>query len=111
VTIPKIEFAVVDLDKIVNFLLNPHHPQNGGRAYFFSRFGYTDTDWERMAESLIQHAAEGEVVRLERTPYGKKYTVLGDLLAPGKRLSDVISVWIIKPDSPYPRFVTAHPNN
>ena len=110
-TIPNVEYAVVDSDKIVNFLLDPHHPKNGGRAYFFSRFGYTTANWEQMAEALVQHAEEGEVVSWEHTPYGEKYTVLGDLLAPSKRLSGVISVWIIKPASPYPRFVTAHPNN
>ena len=110
-TIPNIEYAVVESEKIVKFLLNPHHPQNGGRAYFFSRFGYTTANWEQMAASLVQHAEEGEVVSIEPTPYGEKFTIRGDLLAPSQWLTNVITVWIINPDTRYPRFVTAHPNN
>ena len=110
-TLPYIEYAVVESEKIIKFLLNPHHPQNGGRAYFFSRFGYTTDDWEQMAAALIQHAAEGDVVNIEPTPYGEKYTSLGDLLAPSQWLTDVITVWMINPYTRHPRFVTAHPNN
>jgi hypothetical protein len=66
-------------------------------------------DWQRLAEALLRHARENEVVETEETPHGKRYAVDGPLTAPDGTSLKVRTAWYINPGSDAPRFVTAHP--
>ena len=102
--------ATVPEKKITRYLLNPAHPAGGSKAAFFLRFGFTATDWHFLANALLRHARENDVVTTDRTAHGMRYAVDGKLLAPpdGTALN-VRSAWYIHPGSDGPRFVTAHP--
>jgi hypothetical protein len=107
--LPNIQTATVPERKVTHYLLNPAHPAGGSKAGFFLRFGFTLADWQRLAEALLRHATENEVVETERTPHGVRYVVDGPLTAPDGTSLNVRTAWYINPDSDAPRFVTAHP--
>jgi hypothetical protein len=39
--LPNAHLAIVDGETIVDYLLNPAHPDNGGKAKFFLALGFT----------------------------------------------------------------------
>jgi hypothetical protein len=41
---PNADLAVVDQDKVADYLLNPAHPENGGKAPFFLAQNTAHTD-------------------------------------------------------------------
>lgn len=95
--------------KVTHYLLNPAHPAGGSKASFFLRHGFTLAAWQRLAEALLRHAREHEVVATEQTPHGTRYIVDGPLAAPDGTGLNVRSAWYISPGDDAPRFVTAHP--
>src|SRR5437763_657434 len=107
--LPNAKSATVPERKVTHYLLNPAHPAGGSKASFFLRFGFTATEWQRLAEALLRHACENEVVVTEKTSHGMRYVVDGPLIAPDGRSLNIRSAWYIHPDSDAPRFVTAHP--
>ena len=107
--LPDSQRADIEREKITGYLLNPNHPDGGSKADFFSRFGFSRDDWQVLAEALISHGATHEVVETQRTRYGVKYTVIGDIDAPDGRSPQVKTVWQIDDGDDQPRLVTAHP--
>ncbi len=107
--LPNAELAVVPERKVTHYLLNPAHPAGGSKAWFFLRFGFTAAKWQQLAEVLLRHARENEVVATEPTPHGRRYVVDGPLLAPDGTELNIRSAWFIDAAGAAPRFVTAHP--
>jgi len=107
--LPDAELATVPERKVTHYLLNPGHPAGGSKAWFFLRFGFTVAEWQILAEALLRHARENEVVETEQTPHGRRYVVEGRLIAPGGAGLNVRSAWYIDAVGGAPRFVTAHP--
>ena len=107
--LPNAHLATVPEKKITRYLLNPAHPAGGSKAAFFLRFGFTATDWRYLANALLRHARENDVVATERTAHGMRYAVDGKLLAPDGTALNVRSAWYIHRTGEAPRFVTAHP--
>lgn len=107
--LPNSDKATVPEPKITRYLLNPAHPAGGSNAWFFLRFGFAVAEWRRLAEALLQHARENEVVETEQTRHGQRYAVDGPLIAPDGTILNVRSAWYIDAVGDAPRFVTAHP--
>lgn len=107
--LPNAGKATVPERKVTHYLLNPAHPAGGSKAQFFLRHGFTVTGWLRLAEALLCHAHEHEVVVTEQTPHGIRYVVDGPLDAPDGTRLNVRAAWYINPGGDAPRFVTAHP--
>ena len=42
--LPNADLAVVDREKITQYLLNPKHPDNGGKAVFFVALKFSRSD-------------------------------------------------------------------
>ena len=49
---PNADLAVVDQDKITDYLLNPAHLDNGGKAPFFLGLGFRRNGWQSLAAAL-----------------------------------------------------------
>jgi hypothetical protein len=107
--LPNAHLAAVPEAKVTRYLLNPAHPAGGSKATFFLRFGFTAARWQQLADALLRHARENEVVETEQTRHGTRYAVDGPLTAPDGTVLNVRSAWYIDPGSETPRFVTAHP--
>ncbi len=107
--LPNYERAVVPQAKIEDYLLAATHQTGHSKAKFFTRFGFSRDSWETLAESLLQHAANHEVAKVEPSPFGTRYVIEGELQTPVGRRPFVRSVWFVGEDENLTRFVTAYP--
>jgi len=64
--LPHLGMATVPERKITHYLLNPAHPAGGSKAAFFMRFGFVAQRWDILAEALLQHARDHEVIAEEQ---------------------------------------------
>lgn len=77
--LPNANKAVVVPEKIADYLLNSAHPDNGGKAEFFTRLGFQRDQWERLATALQALAQTAAVTLVSESPHGKKMLSLGRL--------------------------------
>src|SRR2546429_114493 len=80
--LPNADRAVVERAKIAEYLLNPEHPDNGGKAVFFVTLEFSRSDWDTFANALRKLALTADVTESMETVHGKKYIVDGELENP-----------------------------
>jgi hypothetical protein len=107
--LPNAGEAWVEEVKILRYLLSREHPEGGPKAKFFLGRGFTQADWEGMADALRHHAKNNLVVRKVTFPFGIKYTLDCNLPTPDKSNPCIRTVWEVRPDDERPRLITAHP--
>lgn len=69
--------AVVERQKLVDYLLNASHPDNGGKAKFFASLGFYAGDAEPLVAALQGVASEGDMVASAHSVHGEKHVVEG----------------------------------
>ncbi|MGH7116886.1 MAG: DUF6883 domain-containing protein [Stellaceae bacterium] len=74
----------------------------------FLSFGFSQANWGVLKYVLLSHPRTNAVKAQTTTSYGEKYLVSCSLMTPDGRNPCVVSVWIIEPPDPNPRFVTAY---
>lgn len=90
-------------------------PAQQGAPYWWSEsgfllhHGFTLEQWQVLAERLLHHAFENEVVASDENPHGVRYAVDGPLIAPTGKSLNIRTAWFINHGSETPRFITAHP--
>lgn len=107
--LPNGHLAVVEREKIVAYLLNPLHPDNGGKAAFFQNLGFKRDGWAALATALRTLAMTGELAKTVESVHGTKHVVDGRMQTPRGRSPMVRSVWIVDRGVEAPRLVTAYP--
>ena len=107
--LPHANAALVEREKIVDYLLNPAHRYGASKARFFCEFGFRADEWERLAEALREHGGTCEVVREVETGFGPRYVVEGELATPSGRRPRVRSVWQHDRGTVAPRLISAYP--
>lgn len=107
--LPSFQQVVIDRMKVVDYLLNSAHPDNGGKAAFFNGWGFAAADWTRFADAVRSMVASTQVIRVVQSTWGEKYVVDGPLTAPKGTTPVVRTVWIADRSSLAPRLVTAYP--
>lgn len=107
--IPNLDKAEIRRAKISDYLLSLIHPDGGGKAGFFTQFGFSSGEWEELVQALLRHATEHEIVKTEDSPYGLRYVVDGELQTPDGRTPNIRAVWFVESGEDSPRFVTAYP--
>jgi hypothetical protein len=106
--IPNHESAVVDRRKVVEYLLNAAHPENGGKAAFFASLDFTVADVEDPIFAL-RTLASGEVAIHSASQHGDKYVIDGALTSRSGKSGAIRTIWITDRDGRVPRLVTAYP--
>jgi hypothetical protein len=107
--LPNANQAAVTREKIADYLLNPAHPDNGGKADFFTQLGFHRERWEVLAAALTRLALESEVTIASESPHGKKYVIVGRMQTPGGKSPLVQTIWIVDKNRDTARLVTAYP--
>lgn len=107
--LPLVDEAEVPRAKIVLYLLNPEHRSGKGKARFFASHGFDVDDWQKLADTLRQHAREHEIAKEETVPLGVRLVVEGDMTMPDDAIARVRAVWFIERGERRPRFVSAYP--
>jgi hypothetical protein len=107
--LPNADQAIVEREKIGDYLLNTEHPDNGGKAAFFLALGFSRDRWQQMAAALRQVAGNCPVSNNVASPHGMKYIVAGQIETPCSKRPLVLTVWIVDRGLDVPRLVTAYP--
>lgn len=107
--LPNADYAIVQREKITEYLLSPVHRHGRGKAAFFRKFGFRETDWDAFASALLRHAAQHHIKKIEDSLFGRRYTVEGEIGTPDGRAPTIRSIWFILSGETIPRFVTAYP--
>jgi len=108
-TLPHLENAVVQPEKVTKYLLSAAHEDGAVKALFFNLFGFEPEDWQKLAIALLNHVAENGIVAEEHTRYGTRFVAEGPIQAADGRRPNLRSIWFIDKGRDIPRFVTAYP--
>ena len=102
---------MVEREKTADYLLNPAHPDNGGKAEFFFSLGFRREDWPVLAVALRKLAESFPVVKSVASRHGSKYVLDGRIESPVGKSPNVRTVWIVDRGGEAPHLVTAYPQD
>ena len=104
--LPNAGRAVVEIEKLRDYSLNPNHPKGKHKArVFLAAFGFTLNDAERLRQMVMKAISAEEAVRQQPTAYGQRFIV--DFKVMGLRgFVTVRSTWIIRIDEDFPRLTS-----
>jgi hypothetical protein len=101
-----VESTIILFDKM-SYILTEEHPQNRGKARLFAALGYTRENWQQLADDLRTQHLILDAEEVEPTRHGRKFEIERPLHGP-KGVANILSVWIIRWEEDFPRFVTAY---
>jgi hypothetical protein len=74
--LPNAEFAIVDLEKLIDYCLNPEHPRGKHKARVFeAACGLTAEYSEAMRIQLLEAAVKNDAVPLLQDTHGLRYVI------------------------------------
>jgi hypothetical protein len=109
--LPNALLSIVAKEKMVDYVLNPAHPDNGGKAEFFAALGFNREDWQKLADAFSKLAQSAEVSKSMASLHGQKYILDGRMESPSGKTPRVRTIWIVDHGQDAPRLVTAYPTN
>lgn len=103
--LPNGDRAVVDLRKLQEYCLNPHHSRGRNKARVFASVGIAQADAEALREALLAAAVNTEARSGVVNPYGQRYIVDFDLVRQN-RIVRIRSTWIVRIGEDLPRLTS-----
>ena len=107
--LPNKSRAYVPLEKLTDYLLSETHAVGKSKARYFRSYGFHAGSAHNLAQGLLEIAQNAQVETFERSPYGTKYVLDGELQTPNGVMIQVRTIWIVENNMEVPRFVTAYP--
>jgi len=108
--IPNRSKAVIQPEKLRDYLLNIEHKRGKSKATILLSFGYTPEDWQILEKDLRQYHLDTEVSAMRETPYGRRYEIRAFLKTPSSRSLMVRTIWQVDKGTDFPRFITLFPD-
>jgi uncharacterized protein DUF6883 len=72
--LPNGDQAIVSIDKLLDYCLNPDHPRGRHKARVFAAvLGITATEAEQLRSTLLAAAVTGEAAASEADDYGQRF--------------------------------------
>jgi hypothetical protein len=109
--LPGADRALIQPEKLRDYLLSTEHPIGRFKAAFFARMGYSRQDWQRLQLDIWQIAQSGAALERQGSTFGRRYEVNGILRGTSGREASVTTVWIVRNDEDFPRLVTVYPGD
>lgn len=104
--LPNGENAIVSLDRLSSYLLNPQHPEGRHKARVFaSALGLTASGAADLRSWLLQLAREADAEPAQQDSYGQRFVIRAQLLYKG-RTAQVRTAWILRTGETVPEFLT-----
>lgn len=98
--------AIIPMDKLVGYCLNPNHSSGKHKARVFAAaLGIKADNAEDLRQLIAQAAVEGEVVQQGSTAFGQLYKVDWVIIDRGSVV--LRTLWEVRTDQPAPRLVSA----
>jgi hypothetical protein len=106
--LPNGDRAVVELEKLTDYCLNPDHPRGKHKArVILAACGFSAENAELMREQLLDAATHEEALKAPPNVHGQRY-VIECLLTGPTGTARVRTAWIVRPGEDFPRFVSAY---
>ena len=108
--LPNAENAVLDIEKLRDYCLNPNHPEGKHKArVFFDKLGIRQNDAEDLRNAILEGVLVAEAVEQKQSSFGRRFVV--DLVisrGEGVVLSSALvrTAWIIREGEDFPRLTT-----
>ncbi len=100
--------AVVDIEKLRNYCLNPAHPRGRHKSRVFrSTLGLTAQHAEELRDALLAAALTEEATPTEGDDYGQRYVLDFTMRGPTGQAM-VRSSWIVRRGEGFPRLTTCY---
>ena len=107
--LPNASRAIIEPEKLRDYLLSLVHPVGRFKAPFFIALGYSQQQWHQFETDLRAQHLSQEALPATASVYGQKYEICAMMTGPAGRSSEVVSVWIVLSCEDVPRLVTAYP--
>jgi hypothetical protein len=105
--LPNGGLAVVDIAKLREYCLNPHHARGRHKARVFASIDIHQDDAEVLLEALLSAAREAEARAGDANQYGQRYLVDFEFIRHG-RTAKIRSLWIVRIGENLPRLTTCY---
>lgn len=106
--LPNGDRAIVEIEKVRDYCLNPDHVRGKYKARVFAAAcGLTAKNSDELREILLRTAVEGEAREGDADDYGQRFTIELDVEGP-TGTARVRSAWIIRKSEDFPRFVSCY---
>jgi len=106
---PNYEKAIIDPVKLKDYVLSDTHPIGRFKAVLFRQMGHRQRNWGQFVEDIRMQHLSLDAELGEKTKYGQKYIITGDIKGPSGKVMKLKSIWIILTGEELPRFITIYP--
>jgi cytochrome c-type biogenesis protein CcmH/NrfG len=108
--LPNAENAVINIAKLRDYSLNPHHAEGKHKARaFLEKLSMARDDAEELRQLILQGILTEEAIEQEPTEYGRRFVVDFEIER-GRGIilfkAVVRTAWIIRNDEDFPRLTT-----
>ncbi len=104
--LPNGDRAVIPIEKLLGYCLNPNHPKGKHKARVFkSALGITADKVELLVQLVQLAAVQGEVVQSRTTDFGQEFKL--NWVIPSHDELQLRTIWIIPGDAATPQLVSA----
>ena len=105
--LPNYQKAIIPRSKLEDYALNPAHKEGQHKAHLFkSILGFEKDDWQKLEKIILNELPYHEASLSGEGQYGKKFLVSLPIVGLNGNIAIVETVWIIRPKTDYPSFVT-----
>ena len=105
--LPNSSRAILDIEKLRDYCLNPLHPEGRHKARVFAAaLGITQQDAEWLRSAILAALPQSNLMQQESTAFGHRFTV-DVCLRRDDRHATVRTCWIIRMGEHVPRSVTS----
>jgi hypothetical protein len=106
--LPYAEAAIVDMNKLSGYCLNPNHSRGKHKARLFTAIlGLTADDATELQSILLKAALDYEATLEKQDLYGQHY-VIDFSLTRNDQTATIRSAWIIRPTETFPRLTSCY---
>lgn len=106
--LPNAERAVIDVEKLRDYCLNPTHEKGKNKARVFrSALGLTQQDAELLRQMILAEILVAEAQTRPATQFGDRYTVEFEV----EGLKSTVTIrtsWIVRNDEDIPRLTSCY---
>lgn len=104
--------AVIPRDKLEGYALNSDHDPGKHKARVFkAALGFEQKDWEALSQKILAELPFQAATFKGNAPYGDRYEVVLPITGPNGQTKDVLTAWIVKTGSDFPKLVTTYVEN
>jgi len=99
--LPRSREAVVPLEKLRDYSLNPDHPDGGPKARVLaSLLGFRRDDWRALRDELLRSLPGARIVRVNRGSHEDTYGTTLTIRGLNGREAQVIAAWKLEKGAP-----------